>query len=232
MITVRKSDERGAVNWGWLDTRHTFSFGEYHDPRHMGFRALRVINDDRIAGGGGFPRHPHRDMEIVTVVFEGALRHADSLGNGSEIRPGEVQRMTAGSGIRHSEANASATDPVHLLQIWILPERAGLEPGYEQKAFAPEEFAGSLCLVASPDGADGSLSIRQDARIYQTRLSPGDTVRHAIDPGRHAWVQVARGAITLNGTTLNEGDGAAVSEEAEIALTGIETADTLVFDLA
>jgi len=232
MITVRKAEERGVTNWGWLDSRHTFSFGEYYDPRHMGFRALRVINDDRVAGGGGFPRHPHRDMEIVTVVFEGALEHGDSLGNGSAIRPGEVQRMTAGTGIRHSEANASETDPVHLLQIWILPEREDLEPGYEQKAFAPEEFDGRLRLVASPDGANGSLTIRQDARIYQARLEPGQGVSQALSPERHAWVQVARGAITLNGQTLREGDGAAVSGEDCLELTGVETADVLAFDLA
>lgn len=232
MIAIRKSGERGVTDWGWLDSRHSFSFGEYHDPKHMGFRALRVINDDRIAGGGGFPKHPHRDMEIVTVVFEGALAHGDSLGNGSAIRPGEVQRMTAGTGIRHSEANASQTDPVHLLQIWLLPERAGLEPGYEQKAFAPEEFDGQLRLVASPDGRDGSLTIRQDARIHQARLAPGQSASQALEHGRHAWVQVARGSITLNGQALGEGDGAAVSEETALSLTGVDTADVLVFDLA
>ncbi len=231
MIRLRRSAERGHADHGWLDTRHTFSFAGYHDPRHMGFRTLRVINDDRVLGGGGFPTHPHRDMEIVSYVVDGALEHRDSLGTGSVIRPGDVQRMTAGTGVRHSEFNPSPDDPVHLIQIWIVPERAGVEPSYEQKRFPLAERTGRLRLVASPDGRDGSLTIHQDADLYATILEPGRTVEHAIRPGRGAWVQVIRGRVDLGGKALEEGDGAAVENEHAIALTGVEPAEVLLFDL-
>jgi redox-sensitive bicupin YhaK (pirin superfamily) len=230
-ITLRRAAERGHADHGWLDTRHTFSFGDYYDPRHLGFRALRVINEDVVAPGRGFPTHPHRDMEIVTYVLQGALAHRDSLGNGSVIRPGEVQRMSAGTGVRHSETNASATEPVHLLQIWIEPDVEGLTPSYEQKAFGDEDRRGRLRLVASPDGADGALTIHQDARVYATVLDPGRRVVHALAPGRHAWVHVARGALTLNGHALVAGDGAAVSGEAALTLTGDAAAEALLLDL-
>ena len=213
MITVRRSSERGHFDHGWLDTRHTFSFADYRDPRHMGFRSLRVLNEDRVRPGQGFATHGHRDMEIVSVVLEGALSHRDSMGNGSVIRPGDVQRMTAGTGVRHSEFNPSPSEPVHFLQIWILPDREGLSPGYEQKHVPPEERRDRLRLLASPDGADGSLTVHQDARIYATALGPGAEVRHRIAPGRHAWVQVTGGALDLNGVPLEAGDGAAVSGE-------------------
>jgi redox-sensitive bicupin YhaK (pirin superfamily) len=230
-ITLRRAAERGHADHGWLDTRHTFSFGDYYDPRHLGFRALRVINEDVVAPGRGFPTHPHRDMEIVTYVLQGALAHRDSLGNGSVIRPGEVQRMSAGTGVRHSETNASATEPVHLLQVWIEPDVEGLTPSYEQKAFGDEDRRGRLRLVASPDGADGALTIHQDARVYATVLDPGRRVVHALAPGRHAWVHVARGALTLNGHALVAGDGAAVSGEAALTLTGDAAAEALLLDL-
>jgi redox-sensitive bicupin YhaK (pirin superfamily) len=232
MIQVRKASERGHFDHGWLDTYHTFSFSRYYDPRHMGFRALRVINDDRIAPGRGFGTHGHEDMEIVTYVLDGALAHRDSLGTGSTIRPGELQRMTAGTGITHSEFNPSDAEPVHLYQIWLLPEREGLEPSYEQKAFPEEERRNRLRLVASPDGRDGSLSIRQDARLYLATLEEGREVSHALAPGRHAWLQVLRGGIRLDGRTLSAGDGAAVTAESDLAIRADGSSEVLLFDLA
>ena len=211
MINIRRSNERGGGDFGWLNTRHTFSFDQYHDPRFMGFRSLRVINEDRVAPGEGFPTHPHRDMEIITYILHGALEHKDSLGTGSVIRPGDGQRMSAGRGIRHSEMNPSPTEAAHLLQIWIMPDRAGHEPSYEQKAFPDEEKRGKLRLIAGPDGKDGSVTIHQDARLYVTLLSPGQEVTHALAKGRHAWLQVAKGAVELNGKPLKQGDGAAVA---------------------
>ena len=232
MITVRHRDERGKVNMGWLDSRHTFSFGHYYDPAHMGFRALRVINDDRVIPGAGFPTHGHADMEIVSYVLDGALEHKDTLGTSSVIRPGEVQRMSAGSGIRHSEYNASKSEPVHFLQIWILPDEEGMVPGYEQKAFPDADKQGRLRLVGSRDGRDGSVTIHQDVDLYATLLSDGDAVTHDLRPGRHAWVQVARGQARLNGVTLKEGDGAAVSDETRLTLDSDSGAEVLLFDLA
>ena len=232
MITVRDRDERGAVNMGWLDSRHSFSFGHYHDPAHMGFRALRVINDDRIIGGSGFPTHGHADMEIVSYVLEGALEHKDTTGTNAVIRPGEVQRMSAGTGIRHSEYNGSRTDPAHFLQIWILPEARGLAPGDEQKAFPLEEKQGRLRLVGSRDGREGSVTIHQDVDLYSTVLRDGDRVEHTLRPGRHAWVQVARGQARLNGLELREGDGAAVTDEPKLVIEGTGDAELLLFDLA
>jgi len=231
MIRVRKSDERGHADHGWLDTRHTFSFASYYDPRHMGYRSLRVINDDRVLGGGGFPTHPHRDMEIVSYVVEGALEHKDSLGTGSVIRPGDVQRMTAGTGVTHSEFNPSAAEAMRLLQIWILPERNGLTPGYEQKHFPLEERKGQLRLLASHSGREGSVTLHQDADLYATVLGPGETVRHEIGSGRGAWVQVVRGRVDVEGQRLEEGDGAAIENERRIAMTGVEPAEVLLFDL-
>ena len=232
MITLRRSDERGLTRLKWLDSRHTFSFDQYYDPAHMGYRSLRVINEDRVGPGGGFPTHPHRDMEILTYVLEGALEHRDSMGNGSLIRPGEVQRMSAGTGITHSEYNASKTEPVHLLQIWLLPRTQGIRPSYQQQ---PIEFEGDVPgfrLIASPDGRDGSVQIHQDAELLAARLKPGQTAAHALRPGRHAWVQVARGQVALNGQTLAAGDGAAVGQESEIRIEAQEAAEVLLFDLA
>ena len=232
MLAIRRSHERGHANHGWLDTHYTFSFADYYDPGHVHFRTLRVINDDRVAGGGGFPMHPHRDMEIVTYVLEGGLEHRDSMGNGSVIRPGDVQRMSAGTGVTHSEFNASKTEPVHLLQIWMFPERKGIKPSYEQKAFSEADKRSRLRLVASPDGRDGSVTIHQDNEMYATVLRKGETVGHELKPERHAWVQVARGSVKLNGQELAEGDGAAISEEKAIELTGVKDAEVLLFDLA
>lgn len=234
MITLRPAAERGHFDHGWLNTWHTFSFADYHDPAHTHFRALRVINEDFVQAGYGFPTHPHRDMEIVTYVLEGGLAHKDSMGNGSTIYPGEVQRMSAGSGILHSEANDSKNDLVHLLQIWIFPQEKGLKPSYEQKFFSDDDKRNRLRLVASPDGRDGSVIIHQDASIYGSLLENGKPVRHELAPGRHAWVQVARGSVTVNGKTLNQGDGAALSDERAVALTGADTrpAEILLFDLA
>ena len=232
MLAIRRSHERGHANHGWLDTHYTFSFADYYDPGHVHFRTLRVINDDRVAGGGGFPMHPHRDMEIVTYVLEGGLEHRDSMGNGSVIRPGDVQRMSAGTGVTHSEFNASKTEPVHLLQIWMFPERKGIKPSYEQKAFSEADKRSRLRLVASPDGRDGSVTIHQDNEMYATVLRKGETVRHELKPERHAWVQVARGGVKLNGEELAEGDGAAISEEKAIELAGVKDAELLLFDLA
>jgi redox-sensitive bicupin YhaK (pirin superfamily) len=231
MLTIRPAAERGHAHIDWLDSHHSFSFGEYYDPKHMGFRSLRVINDDVIAPGGGFGTHPHRDMEIVTWVLDGALEHRDSLGTGSVIRPGEVQRMSAGTGIRHSEFNASTSTPVHLLQIWLLPERAGLPPSYEQKSIPLDDGAG-LHLIASPDGRAGSVTIHQAADVWAGRLASGAEATHALAAGRHAWVQVARGDVHLNGQALHAGDGAALSNETTIALRADSDSEVLVFDLA
>jgi quercetin 2,3-dioxygenase len=231
MITVRPAKERGGGDHGWLDTRHTFSFSDYYDPRHMGFRDLRVINEDRVAPGRGFGTHGHSDMEILSYVVSGALGHRDSMGKSEVIRPHEWQRMTAGTGVRHSEMNASKTEPVHFYQIWILPEEESLRPGYEQKLFAPEEKTGRLRLVASRDGADGALKIHQDVRVYNSMLAAGDELSHALDEGRHAWVQVVRGAISLNGAALGEGDGAAVSGETALTISASEDAEVILFDL-
>ena len=233
MITIRRSQERGGADHGWLNTRHTFSFDTYYDPRHMHFRALRVINEDIVQPGGGFPTHPHRDMEIITYVLEGALRHQDSLGNGSIIRPGDGQRMSAGTGIRHSEANASATEPVHLLQIWIMPNRKGIEPGYEQKAFLEEEKRSRLRVIAAPDGREGAVTLHQDVSLYVSLLDKDQQVTHTLSPGRHAWLQVARGSVQLNGTRLQQGDGAAVSDEQKLTISGSDgRSEVLLFDLA
>lgn len=232
MIRIRKSDERGHFHHGWLDTYHTFSFDQYYDPNFMGFRSLRVINEDRVQPGMGFPTHPHRDMEILTYPLEGALQHRDSMGTGSIIRPGELQRMSAGTGITHSEFNASRTEPVHLLQIWLLPERKGLKPSYEQKAFPEAERRGRLRLVASQDGRDGSLTVHQDVSLYAGLLEPGQKVTHRLEPSRSAWVQVARGKVHLNGSALEAGDGAAISKQQEIELGSEDAAEILLFDLA
>jgi redox-sensitive bicupin YhaK (pirin superfamily) len=232
MIRVRKASERGHFDHGWLDTYHTFSFSRYHDPRHMGFRALRVINEDWVAPGQGFGLHPHEDMEIITCVLAGSLAHRDSLGTGSVIRPGELQRMSAGTGIRHSEMNPSRTEPVHLYQIWLLPARLGLKPSYEQKTFPDDERKNRLRLVASPDGTDGSLSIHQDARIYLSTLEDGKPVSHVLAPGRHGWLQVLQGEVQASGTALRAGDGAAVSEEPELSIQARGPAEVMLFDLA
>ena len=232
MMKIRRSHERGHADHGWLDTRFTFSFADYFDPEHVQFRTLRVMNDDRVAGGGGFPTHPHRDMEIVTYVLEGALEHRDSMGNGSIIKPGDVQYMSAGTGVTHSEFNASETEPVHLYQIWMFPEKKGLKPQYDQKNFSAAEKRGKLRLVASPDGRDGSVKIRQDNDLYVTVLGSGESVKHQLEPDRHAYVQVARGSVKLNGEKLEAGDGVALSEEASIELTGVNDAEVLLFDLA
>jgi redox-sensitive bicupin YhaK (pirin superfamily) len=232
VIRIRRSDERGLARHGWLESRFTFSFAEYHDPRQMGFRALRVINEDRVQPGQGFGTHGHRDMEILTWVLEGALEHADSLGTRSQIRPGELQRMSAGTGVTHSEYNASREERVHFLQIWILPERAGLAPGYQQRAFPREERRDRLQLAASRDGRDGSLIVHQDAELYLAELAPGKRVAHRLRPGRHAWVQVSRGSLALDGEPLAAGDGAAVSDQAQLELEGSTAGELLLFDLA
>lgn len=232
MLTLRPSHERGAINWGWLDTKHTFSFGDYRDPRYMGYRSLRVINDDRVAPEGGFPTHPHRDMEIITWVLSGALEHKDSLGNGSVIRAGDVQRMTAGTGILHSEFNPSSTEAVHLLQIWLFPRAKNLTPGYAQQNFPASERKGQLKLIASADGREGSLSFQQDASIYVANLDVGQRVTHRLAKGRGAWLQVATGAVQVNGQRLNQGDGAALENEETVELVGVEPGEILLFDLA
>lgn len=233
MITIRPAQDRGTANFGWLDSRHTFSFGEYHDSNHMGFADLRVINEDKVTPGKGFATHGHQDMEIISYVLEGALEHKDSIGTGSVIRPGDVQRMSAGSGIRHSEYNASKTEPVHFLQIWILPEQKGIEPGYEQKNFAIAEKQGKLRLVGSRDGRDGSITIHQDVDLYAAALSEGESVNHAFAPGRVAWLQVARGTVQLNDQALTAGDGVAIAHESLITLQGsAQDAEVLLFDMA
>ena len=232
MLTIRRANERGYADHGWLKSRHTFSFANYYDPQHMGFRKLRVINEDRVAGGAGFGAHPHRDMEIISVVLDGGLEHRDSMGNGSIIKPNEVQRMSAGTGVVHSEYNASKDDSVHFLQIWIEPGARGIEPGYEQKAFDPAEKRGKLRLLVSPEGVDGSLSINQDARLYGSLLNRGESVEHALAPDRHVWVQVARGTVLARGEKLETGDGAAISGESAVKLTAEADAEVLLFDLA
>lgn len=233
MITIRKADARGHGDHGWLDSRHTFSFADYHDPRFMGFRDLRVINEDRVAGGEGFGTHGHRDMEIISYVVGGALAHKDSLGSGATLRPGEVQRMSAGTGVRHSEFNASPDETTHFLQIWILPEREGLPPSYEQKAFPEADRKDRLRLLVAPGGPGGALAIHQDVRLYDAELGPGATVSHALALGRHGWVQVVRGELELNGQRLAAGDGAAISDERELTLRGSGPGDAelLLFDL-
>lgn len=231
-LTLRRAEERGRANFGWLDSRHSFSFGHYFDPKHQGFGPLRVINDDRVAAGGGFPAHPHSDMEIISYVLDGALEHKDSIGTGSVIRPGDLQRMSAGSGIRHSEFNASKTDPVHFLQIWIIPEKKRLAPSYEQRTFTDEDKRGRLRLIGSRDGRDGSVTIHRDVDLYATVLSAGDAARHDLRAGRAAWVQVASGEVTLNGEPLRQGDGVAIETAGPIALIGTSArAEVLVFDL-
>jgi quercetin 2,3-dioxygenase len=232
MIVKRPAAERGHFDHGWLDTSHTFSFSDYHDPAHMGFRSLRVINEDRVAAGQGFGAHSHRDMEIITYVLEGALAHADSIGTRSTIVPGEVQRMSAGTGITHSEFNARRDEPVHFLQIWLLPDRRGLAPGYEQKAIPSLEERGVLRLVASRDGREGTVTIHQDVDLYASRLEPGERVKHALADGRHAWLQMVGGRIELNGTPLAAGDGAAVSRERALEMVAQEPSHFLLFDLA
>jgi hypothetical protein len=231
MITLRPAAERGPTRLGWLDSRHTFSFGHYYDPRHMGWGPLRVINEDVVAPGGGFATHAHANMEIVTCVLAGALAHKDSLGTGSIIRPGEVQRMSAGTGIAHSEYNASDAEPVHFLQIWIQPDRINVAPEYEQRAFAREERRDRLRLLVSPDGQQGSLRIHQDATIHGVLLSPGKSVAHAMGAGRRAWLQVAQGAVSVNGQRLGAGDGASAERQSQLVIEGVEDAELLLFDL-
>ena len=232
MIQIRRAKDRGHAGHGWLDTYYTFSFADYFDPEHMGFRALRVLNEDTIQGGKGFPSHPHRDMEIVTYILDGALEHEDSMGTGSVIRSGEVQRMSAGTGVIHSEYNHSPHEPVHLLQIWILPEGEGLAPGYEQKMFAGDDKRGRLRLVGSRDGRDGSVTIHQDVSLYACLLDTGEVVTHASAAERHAWIQIVRGQISVLGELLFAGDGAAISGEDAVTLTGVEPAEVILFDLA
>jgi redox-sensitive bicupin YhaK (pirin superfamily) len=230
MITIRKSGERGHANHGWLDSHFTFSFADYYDPQHMGFRSLRVINDDIIAGGGGFGEHPHRDMEIITYILSGALEHKDSMGNGRVIRPGEVQYMAAGTGVQHSEFNHSQTEPAHLLQIWILPDKKGAKPNYAEKSLVKAE-TGRLHLAVSKNGRDGSIAINQDADLFVGKFKAGDKVSHTFKPNRHAWLHVAEGQIKLNGVVLNAGDAAAVSEESKLILESIAPTQVLLFDL-
>lgn len=232
MIAVRKSEERGVGRHGWLTTQHTFSFANYYDRRHMGFRDLRVINEDTVAAGRGFGAHQHENMEIISIVMEGALAHRDSTGGDGVLRRGEVQRMSAGTGVVHSEFNGSESEPVHFFQIWILPERDGIAPGYEQKLFPEEERRGTLRLLVAPGGTDGALNIHQDARLYSAILEDGQRVEHQLAPGRGAWLQVARGSVELNGTTLVQGDGAAIEEETALAITSKGESEVLLFDLA
>jgi quercetin 2,3-dioxygenase len=232
MITIRKAEERGHLDHGWLDTYHTFSFDQYYDPAHMHFRTLRVINDDRVAAAHGFPMHSHRDMEIITYILSGALEHRDSMGNGSVIRPGDVQRMTAGTGVSHSEFNPSATEACHLLQIWIMPNARNLTPGYEQKFFAADERKGKLTLIAAPDGIDGAVTINQDARVHASLLAAGQSVNQALEVNRYGWLQLARGRLTVNGAQLAAGDGAAISKESRVEMSAAEDSEFLFFDLA
>jgi redox-sensitive bicupin YhaK (pirin superfamily) len=232
VITLRKAVDRFHTRIDWLDSWHTFSFGDHHDPAHTGFRSLRVINDDTVQAGKGFGAHPHRDMEILSYVLEGGLAHRDSSGGGGVIRPGDVQRMSAGSGVVHSEFNASREEPVHFLQIWLIPEKRGIAPGYEQKTFPAAERAGKLRVLASPDGRDGSVTIHQDALVQGALLGKGERISYEFRPGRHAWVHVARGSIELNGARLGAGDGAAISDERALTLVGVEPAEVLLFDLA
>ncbi|HEX8708962.1 MAG TPA: pirin family protein [Pyrinomonadaceae bacterium] len=232
MIVRRKAAERGHFNFGWLNTYHTFSFGDYYDEQHMGFRSLRVINEDRVQPGRGFPTHGHRDMEIISYVLNGALGHKDSLGNGSVIRPGDLQRMSAGTGVRHSEYNNSADEPVHFLQIWLIPSEQGIKPSYQQQTYSNEEKRGRLRLIVSPDGSKGSVSVHQDARLYAALVEPGQEISHQLEPARHGWLQVARGAVALNGQPLEAGDGAAISQETSLRIAAVEPSEILLFDLA
>lgn len=232
MIKLRSSDDRGHTNFNWLDSRHTFSFGDYYDPQHMGFRNLRVINEDRVNPGAGFPSHSHRDMEIISYVLEGALAHKDSTGTSSVIRVGDVQRMSAGTGITHSEYNASQTEPVHFLQIWIIPGETGLVPGYEQLTFPLYKNRGRWTLIASKEGRDGSVTVHQDVDVWTARLSPGEQASYRVKPTRLVWSHMARGAATLNGMPLKAGDGAGVSEESRLEVRALEDVEILVFDLA
>ncbi len=233
MITLRPGGERGLADHGWLRSFHTFSFADYFDPAHMGFRALRVINEDRVAPGKGFGTHGHRDMEIISYVLEGALAHKDSMGTGSVIRPGDVQRMSAGTGVTHSEMNGSQTEGVHFLQIWIIPGRQGIDPGYEQKTFSDDDKRGRLRLVASPDGRDGSVTIHSDQRLYAGIFDEGASASLELDKGRHAWVHVAKGAARVNGHDLAAGDAAALTDEASVIVEGVKGGgEVLVFDLA
>jgi len=231
MITLRKAAERGHANHGWLNSHHSFSFADYYDPNHMGFRALRVLNDDTVAAGQGFGKHAHRDMEIISYVLEGALEHRDSMGTGSVLRPNDVQRMSAGTGVTHSEFNASQRDAVHFLQIWLLPSARGIKPSYEEKTFAVEEKAGRLRLVASPDGREGRTTVHSDALMYARAFEPGQSAELPLAAERHAWVQVARGKVNVNGHTLGAGDGAALSAEPSVRIDSGEAAEVLVFDL-
>jgi redox-sensitive bicupin YhaK (pirin superfamily) len=231
MLTIRKAGERGHADHGWLDSHHTFSFADYYDPKNMGFGPLRVINDDTVAGGGGFPAHGHRDMEIISYVIAGALQHKDNMGNGSVMRPGDVQRMSAGTGVVHSEFNASKTEPVHFLQIWIIPERPGLPSGYEQKFFSDDDKRGKLRLVASPDGAEGSVRIQQDARLFASLLEGGQSVSHTIPRGRKGWLHVVTGSVALNGQPLAAGDGVAIDGEETLAIGAGERGEILLFDM-
>ena len=232
MLTIRRSNQRGHFDHGWLNTYHTFSFDQYYDPRYMGFRSLRVINEDFVAAGRGFPTHGHRDMEIITYILEGALKHEDSMGNGSVIRPGDVQRMTAGTGVRHSEKNASDRERVHLLQIWILPNAENLTPGYEQKAFSEEERRGQLRLIASNDGRDDSVRLNQDVGLFASILDSDQEVERVMDPARYAWIQVARGAVSINGEKAEQGDGVVVVGESTLRIRAEEPSEVLLFDLA
>ncbi len=231
MMTVRRAQERGHADHGWLDSHHTFSFADYYDPAHMGFRALRVINEDRVAPGRGFGTHPHRDMEIISYVLEGGLEHKDSLGTGSVIRPLEVQRMSAGTGVSHSELNASKSEPVHFLQIWLQPSQRGLKPSYDQRALDAGQLDGQLRLVASPEAEAGALKVHSDARLYAGRFASGQSATHPLGEGRHAWVQVARGRVRVNGSDLEQGDGVAISEEPSVTIEGLDGAEVLLFDL-
>jgi redox-sensitive bicupin YhaK (pirin superfamily) len=232
MFEIRRAEERGAADFDWLNSKHTFSFGHYHDPEHMGFGPLRVINEDRVQPGRGFDTHGHRDMEIISYVLEGELKHKDNMGNGSIIRPGDLQRMSAGTGVRHSEFNHSNRDEVHFLQIWILPEKAGLKPGYEQKTYRVEDKRGALCLVGSRDGRDGSVTIHQDVDLYATCLGDGEETAHEFASGRKGWVQVARGRAQVNGTALQAGDGVALAGETAITLRGMSDSEMLLFDMS
>jgi quercetin 2,3-dioxygenase len=232
MITLRRSEERGHTKLNWLDSRHTFSFGDYHDQQYMGFRDLRVINEDRVEPGAGFPTHSHRDMEIITYVLEGAVEHKDSTGTRSVIIPGDVQRMSAGTGISHSEYNHSKTELVHFLQIWILPQQQNLPPSYEQRSFNLEKNRGRWMLVAANDGRDGAVTVHQDVVLSVALLLAGQQATYRLKPGRHAWLQLARGSVSLNGTVLNAGDGAAVSAEEIVEIQSLDHAEILLFDVA
>jgi redox-sensitive bicupin YhaK (pirin superfamily) len=232
MLTIRRAEDRGHANHGWLDTRHTFSFADYYDPKHMGFRALRVINEDQVQPGKGFGTHGHRDMEIISYVLAGSLEHKDSMGTGSVIRPGDLQRMSAGTGVMHSEYNASKTEPVHFLQIWLTPDKNGIAPSYEQKTLPAENKRGMLRLVASPEGVEGSVTIHADAHVYASALDAGHLVEHVVRPRRHAWIQVVRGRVALDGVELKAGDGVSTSDAGTVAMTGMEGAEVLLFDLA